>query len=142
MCGQVKMRITKAPLFSAACHCDGCQKMSSSAYSLTMMIPSGGFEVEGETDVGALHRPQIQHHHCTLCKNWLFTTGELLGGNVNFRPTMLEDAKWVRPYLETWTLEKLPGVSTGATLSFDRFPPAESLGDLIRAHAREGARPA
>lgn len=142
LCGQVKMRISAPPLFSAACHCDGCQKLSSGAYSLTMMLPPDGFEVlSGDTEIGALHRAEIQHHYCTHCKSWLFTTGALLGGNVNFRPTMLEDASWVRPYVETWTAAKLPGVSTGAKLSFEKFPTQDKLGEIIRGHAREGARP-
>jgi hypothetical protein len=142
LCGQVRMRVTKPPLVAAACHCDGCQKLASSAYSLTLMLPADGFEVlAGDTEIGALHRAEIQHHFCTRCKSWLFTTGPLLGGGVNFRPTMLDDARWVRPYIETWTLAKLPGVSTGAKVSFDKFPPPENFGLILAAYAREGARP-
>ena len=55
-CGRVKLRISKAPLLSMACHCTGCQKMSSSAYSLSAAIPADGFEVtEGEPVIGGLH---------------------------------------------------------------------------------------
>lgn len=142
LCGQVQMRITKAPIFSAACHCRGCQKLSSGAYSLTIMLPPDGFEVlAGETEIGGLHRAEIQHHYCTHCKSWIYTTGPLLGGNVNFRPTMLEDASWVTPYLETWALTKLPGVETGAKHSFPEFPPPDQYGALMEGYACEGARP-
>jgi hypothetical protein len=76
LCGQVKMRITKAPIVSAACHCDGCQKLSSSAYSLTLMLPGDGFEMlSGATEIGGMHRAEIQHHFCTHCKNWIYTSG-------------------------------------------------------------------
>ena len=44
-CGRVRVRITHRPLLTMACHCTGCQKMSASAYSLSMAIPVDGFEV-------------------------------------------------------------------------------------------------
>ena len=57
-CGRVRLRIAKAPLLTMACHCTGCQRMSSSAFSLTAAIPSDGFEVtQGETVMGGLHGP-------------------------------------------------------------------------------------
>lgn len=143
LCGQVKMRVSKPPLVSAACHCDGCQKLTGGAYSLTMILSPDAFEkLEGETEIGALHRPDVQHHYCAHCKSWLYTMGERLGPNVNFRPSMLDDASWVRPYIETWASAKLPGVETGAVMSFDQFPPPEQFGQIVRAHLREGARPA
>ncbi|HEY5819855.1 MAG TPA: GFA family protein [Mesorhizobium sp.] len=30
---------------TAACHCTGCQKMASSAFLLTAMLPADGFEM-------------------------------------------------------------------------------------------------
>jgi hypothetical protein len=142
LCGRVKMRVSAPPMVAMACHCRGCQKLTSSAYSLTLMIPPGGFEVvEGEPVLGALHRDESQHHYCPHCKSWLFTTAPVLQGMTNFRPTMLEDASWVVPYVESYVTEKLPGAETGAKHSFDQFPPMERYADLMEGYAREGARP-
>jgi hypothetical protein len=142
LCGQVKMRVSAPPVVAMACHCKGCQKLTSGPYSLTLMLPGDGFAVlEGETELGALHRDESQHHYCTRCKSWLYTTAPGLRGMVNFRPTMLEDASWVEPYVESYVSEKLPGVVTGAKHSFERFPPPESYGELMAGFAREGARP-
>ena len=142
LCGQVKMRISAPPLVAMACHCRGCQKLTSGPYSLTLMIPPGGFEIaEGAPVLGALHRPESQHHYCPECKSWLFTTAPMLGGATNFRPTMLEDASWVVPYVEAMTAEKLPRVVTGAKHSFEGFPPPEKYEELMAGYAREGARP-
>lgn len=143
LCGQVKMRVTAPPVVAMACHCRGCQKLTSGPYSLTLMIPPGGFEiVEGEPVIGALHRAESQHHYCPHCKSWLFTTAPGLQGMTNFRPTMLEDASWVVPYIESNVTEKLPGVVTGAKHSFEGFPPPECYGELMAGFAHEGARPA
>ena len=142
LCGQVKMRITAPPVVAMACHCTGCQKLTSGPYSLTLILPPGGFDVlEGETELGALHRPVSQHHYCTRCKSWLYTTAPALQGMVNFRPTMLEDASWVVPYVESWITQKLPGVATGAKHSFEGFPPPSEYGRLMQDYAKEGARP-
>lgn len=142
LCGRVKMLISSPPLISMACHCTGCQKLTGGAYSLTLMVPPGGFEVvEGEVVLGALHRAESQHHYCAQCKGWLYTTAPVLQGATNFRPTMLEDASWVAPFVEMMTAEKLPGVVTGARRSYEGWLPPEDYAALLNAYAREGARP-
>ena len=143
LCGQVQMRITAPPVIAGACHCKGCQKLTSGAYSLTLMLPISGLEVQGETQLGALHRPESQHHYCTRCLSWLYTTAPGLEefGVLNFRATMLDDASWVVPYMEAMTAEKLPGVATGAKHSFEGWPPPSEYARLSQAYAQEGARP-
>mgnify|MGYP001204038564 CR=1 FL=1 len=142
LCGRVQMRITAPPMIAMACHCTGCQKLTSGPYSLSLMLPAQGFEVlEGATEIGGLHKPEARHHYCAHCKSWLFTTADMLEGMVNFRPTMLEDASWVAPYVEMMTAEKLPSVVTGAQRSYQGWPPPEDYAALMDAYAREGARP-
>src|SRR5688572_23233640 len=102
-CGRIRMRVTAPPLVASACHCIGCQRMSASAFSLTLTLPAAGFEVVAGTPViGGLHG-EAQHNHCDYCKSWVFT--RLPGGLpfVNLRATMLDDARWFEPYVEVWT---------------------------------------
>ena len=140
-CGQIKMRITQPPMVSMACHCRACQRLTGGAYSLTLLIPIEGFEVtEGEPVVGGLHRAELQHSFCPHCKNWLFTRPQGMPF-VNFRPTMLEDASWVQPYVDTGVADKLPGVVSGAKHAFDDYPPPDRYDDLMEGFAREGAKP-
>jgi hypothetical protein len=141
MCGRVQMRINAPPLISMACHCRGCQKLTGGPYSLSLMLPTASFEIEGETEIGALHRAEQLYVFCAYCKNWLYTGGIAGGQFVNVRPTLLDDASWVVPYVESNVLEKLPGVVSGATMSFDGFPPPDQYGPLMEAYAKEGARP-
>ena len=44
-CGQTRIRVDAPPLLSSACHCTGCQRISASAFALTLAIPSDGFAV-------------------------------------------------------------------------------------------------
>lgn len=137
-CGAVGFAISAPPLLTMACHCIGCQRMSSSAYSLSAAIPSDAFSISrGETVIGGLHGPS-QHHFCAHCMSWLFTRPEGMGWFVNIRPTMLNDTRWFSPFIETFTSEKLPWAETGAAHSYESFPPMEAYEGLVAEYA---ARP-
>ena len=134
-CGQLRFRIDAAPLFTAACHCTGCQRMSASAFSLTVAVPEGGFTVtEGEAVLGGLLDPALQHLFCPSCKSWVYTR-PAGAGFVNVRPTMLDDPRWFVPFIETYTSEKLPWANTPATHRFERFPPPEAYAGLLAEYA-------
>ena len=141
-CGEVRFRVTKPPLLSGACHCTGCQKMSASAYSLTLSLPADGFEIlAGEPVIGGLHGADVHHYHCPRCKSWIFTRAEGFDWFVNLRPTLLDEHRWVEPYVELWTNEKLPWAATGAKRSYETVPQMEEFEALMTAYAAEGTRP-
>lgn len=131
-CGRVRIRMTKAPLLTMACHCLGCQSMSASAFSLSLALPIDGLEViQGETVIGGLHGEPAHHHFCDWCKTWMFTRVEQFG-LVNLRPTMLDEHRDFMPFIETQTTEKLPWAVTPAKHSFERFPAMEDYERLTR----------
>jgi hypothetical protein len=135
-CGRVEIRVTKPPLATAACHCRGCQKMSSSAYSLTAIIPADGFAVTmGEPVIGGLHGADV-HYFCEHCMTWMFTKPEGVDWFVNVRPTLFDDTSWFRPFLETYTSTKLPFAETGAVKSFEKFPDPRQYQGLVKEYAQ------
>jgi hypothetical protein len=142
LCGGVRFRVSAPPLLTMACHCTGCQKLSASAYSLTIAVPSDGFAVtRGELVIGGLHGPHRQLY-CPHCKNWMFTHPHGLDFFVNVRATMLDKHHWYAPFVEVFTSEKLPWAMTSAVHSFATQPDLEGYAPLVEAFAREGARPA
>lgn len=111
--------------------------MSASAYSLSAAIPAEGFAViQGETALGGLHGSS-RHHFCAYCMTWMFTKAEGLDWFVNLRPTMLDDAGWFRPFVETMTSEKLSWAATPAAHSFEKFPAMEDYERLTKAFAAD-----
>jgi hypothetical protein len=135
-CGEVTFEITAPPLMTAACHCTGCQRMSSSAFSLTAMVPAEGFAVvEGRTVVGGLRGPQLQHHFCPSCMSWMFTRIAGLDAFLNVRPTLLDDPSWFSPFIETMTKERLPWAETPARHRFEGFPAMEDFPRLMAEFA-------
>ena len=134
MCGQVKMRISVAPIITMACHCTGCQKLSASAFSLTAMVPADGFEViAGKTQVGALHGDN-PYHYCPNCLNWLYTA-LASAPFVNVRPAMFDVPAWTVPFIESYVSDKLPWAMTPARHSFEKFPEPHQYGPLMAEFA-------
>src|SRR3546814_16148897 len=37
-CGRTRFRVSAPPLLAEACHCTGCQRMTASAYSLSLAV--------------------------------------------------------------------------------------------------------
>lgn len=135
-CDAVRIRLKTAPVMTMACHCTGCQRMSSSAFSLTAMADSASFEVlKGAPVVGGLHRPEAQHFFCPECMTWMFTRPAAIPQLVNIRPTMFDDHAWFVPFVETWTSEKLSWPTTPAVHSYPGFPPPEDFERLGREFA-------
>jgi hypothetical protein len=131
----VRLKVSAKPLLTMACHCTGCQRMSSSAYSLSAAIPSEGFEVtKGEPVIGGLHGAS-KHYFCGYCMTWMFTRPEGIDWFVNLRPTMLDDHAWFAPFIETWTAEKLPWAATSAVHSYEALPAFEEYEGLVAEYA-------
>ena len=113
--------------------------MSSSAYSLSVAVPSEGFSVtQGEPVIGGLHGP-LQHYFCGYCMTWMFTRPPGMDWFVNVRSSLLDQADRLPPFIETCTDEKLPWASTAAERSYKSFPPPESFPELMEAFKRKYA---
>ncbi len=140
LCGGVQMKVSIPPMATMACHCRGCQKLTSGPYSLSALLPAAGFEVtSGKPVLGAL-RTENQHFYCPDCKSWLFTRPAGMDF-VNLRSTLPDDASWAAPIMESMTAEKLPFASTGAEFSFEGFPGPADYPAIMQAFAEYGPRP-
>lgn len=139
-CGRVRLAITKPPLVTGVCHCRGCQRMTASAFSTTLTLPPDALAVTaGQTVVGGMHGGLAngEHHHCDWCKSWVFTRVPPEYGAVNVRATMLDDASWFVPFMETETAEMLPCAKTPAQRSYARFPEPSEFAAIIADFAAQ-----
>ena len=140
-CGQIRVEVAAPPLMTWACHCNGCRRMTGSAYSLTLTIPAEGFRVTaGEPVIGGLHGA-TRHYFCPRCMSWVFTRPEGLDAFVNLRAPMLDDDGWFVPYVETWRREGLPWSRTPAAHSFETDPDDAAFAPLVAEFAERGSRP-
>lgn len=135
-CGQTAFEVHAKPLITTACHCTGCQKMSSSAFSLTALVPVDSFVViRGKPVIGGLHGAS-RHYFCPQCLSWLFTRPAETNAVLGVRSTMLDKVPQQAPFMETWTSEKLPWAVTGAAHSFAKLPDPQAYGMLIARFAQ------
>jgi hypothetical protein len=140
LCGQLRFEIGAPPLVTMACHCRGCQRLTASAYSLSMAIPADGFRLlAGEPVLGGLHGPHRQYY-CPHCLSWTFTRPENLDWFVNVRATLLDDAGWFEPYIEVAAAQALPWAHTPAPHRFDGFPELDAYAQLVEGYARQVGR--
>jgi hypothetical protein len=140
-CGRVTFEVSAPPLLTMACHCRGCQQMTSSAFSLSAAIPAGGFRVTGgEPVIGGLHGPN-RHYFCGYCMSWLFTRPDGLDFFVNVRSPLLDERVYDVPFIETWTSEKLPWATTPARHSYPQYPAPDAYEPLMAEYAAQ-VRPA
>lgn len=135
-CGRITMELTAEPLLTFQCHCDRCQKMMASAFSLTAKVPAEGFRViTGEPVLGGLQTGPA-HYYCPHCKSCLFS--ELPGQEsvVNLRMTLFEGLKSYPPFIEVFLSEKLPWVQPSAPRQYQRAPAPDEMADLIIDYAK------
>jgi len=138
-CGQVRFKVTAKPLITMACHCTGCQRMTSSAFSLSALFAADAFEVtEGEPVIGGLHGEDVRHFFCPYCMSWMFTRPAAIPQFVNVRSVLFDGVEGLEPYAETYVSEKLPWAATPAVVSFDEFPPEGAWGELMQGYAGRG----
>jgi hypothetical protein len=92
------------------CHCTDCQRMTSSAFSMALVLPADAFHlVKGEpktvqrtADSGRVTTRWI----CPECGSWM-SSGPRPGSTVrNVRAGTLDDTSWVRPTVHFWTRSK------------------------------------
>jgi hypothetical protein len=113
-CGAVRYEITEAPQLVYACHCTDCQKITSSAFSMAIVLPTGAFRlIKGEpqavqrtADSGYVATRMI----CSNCGSWVYA-GPRPGSTVrNVRAGTLDDTSWLRPTAHIWARSKQPWV--------------------------------
>ncbi|WP_375404107.1 GFA family protein [uncultured Sphingomonas sp.] len=130
-CREVRFKVDGGPMMTMACHCTGCQRMTASAFSLSSLYPSDALAITaGEPVIGG-SRGATRHYFCPRCMSWLFTRPEGMDDFVNVRSTLLDNARSYRPFMETYTGEKLAWAATGAMRSFDTLPAPDSFPTLL-----------
>lgn len=137
-CGKLRFKVTRPPIIAAACHCRGCQRMTASAFSLSVAIPDEGFAIMAGEPVrgGKQEMEGLNHSFCGFCMSWVFTRfPAVMGDFVNVRSTMLDDPSGTEPFIETCTAEKLDWASTPAEHSYEGFPQMKEFPKLLEAYA-------
>jgi hypothetical protein len=134
-CGAVRFTVTGKPILTFACHCTGCQRMSSSAFSLSSLYTAHNFEhLSGATELGGL-KGGTRHSFCSSCLSWLWTVPDGMDDYVNIRSTLLADPSAHRPFIDCWLTEGIGWASSGACKGYEQVPEPHEFEALAAEYA-------
>ena len=149
-CGEVRYRMTSAPLFVHCCHCRSCQRETGTAFALNALIEAGRVEILAgapETIVTPSASGKGQSIvRCPSCHVAVWSHYAGFGEPVKFiRVGTLDDPDRLSPDVHIYLRSKQPWVripegvpSAEAFYDLKVLWPAESLGRL--KVLREGTR--
>lgn len=119
ICGAIRYAITHEPLDVYACHCTQCQRITSSAFSIGVVVPDDAFRVTGgqarEAPGGTADSGRAKTRFvCPDCGTWLYgkaRPGTTFRGMIRVvRGGTLDDTGGLRPSTHYWTRSKQPWV--------------------------------
>ncbi len=108
-CGGVTYTLLSEPNLIAACHCKECQKLSTSAFSLTAMVDVDTVVFEGEmqewsrvADSGNVSAAKF----CPTCGNRIYHFNPAEPEKIKLKPSNLSDTSLIQPSVHIWVSEK------------------------------------
>jgi hypothetical protein len=112
-CGQVRYRLTEAPLAIYTCHCSDCQTLSTSAFTLTMPVRPEALEIIKGTLRTWIRVPpsgnQLPQHVCPNCGVRIYSE-PAHARSKSLRCGTLDDTSWIEPVAAIWMRSAQPWV--------------------------------
>ena len=113
-CGALRYEVSEVPILTYACHCRDCQRITSSAFSLAIIVPDDAFRLtQGEprlVDRRADSGRMTTRWLCPDCGCWVVggpQPGQQPGSLVRrVRAGTLDDTSWLWPTAHFWTRSK------------------------------------
>ena len=114
-CGKLRYVIAAAPWLVFTCHCTDCQRMTSSAFSMGLVVADRSFRltasepwlVERATDSGSRRARWL----CPECGSWISGTPRPGSAVRTVRAGSLDDTSWLRPTVHLWIRSKQPWIT-------------------------------
>lgn len=109
-CGQLRYRLLAPPLKVLACHCKHCQKLSTSAFSITAVMRVSDVEFEGElaewrrmADSGNKNYAKF----CPGCGNRIYHYNPDTPDTIKLKAASgLDDTRLLKPTAHLWLSQK------------------------------------
>ena len=109
-CGAIRYRVEGDPIFIHACHCKQCQRLTGSAFAITMLVEQTRFTLDrGKPRSGELIAESGRAKRtffCGGCGSYLWSKPGSWPVLIAVRPGSLDDADWFEPQAHIWTASK------------------------------------
>lgn len=108
-CGSITYQLAEAPIKVMACHCRQCQKLSTSAFSITALVKASALTITGElkfwerqADSGNTNGAAF----CPNCGNRIYHYNPADPEHIKLKPSTLQDTRVIQPTMHVWVSEK------------------------------------
>lgn len=108
-CGSVSYQLLAPPQAVMACHCRECQKLSTSAFSITAIVHEQDIRFSGPlshwsrmADSGNINGAAF----CPTCGNRIYHYSPAQPGIIKLKPSNLDDTRVIKPTRHVWVSEK------------------------------------
>ncbi|MGA2951866.1 MAG: GFA family protein [Caulobacteraceae bacterium] len=131
-CGEVRYRLTSAPMFNHCCHCLDCQRQTGSAFVLNALIETDRIEIlKGAPAPTAVPTDSGGPHDIWRCPNCLTAVWSDYGRRPALRFVRigtLDDPSALKPDVHIFTRSKQPWVGLPAdTPAFEVYYDTKAL---------------
>lgn len=145
LCGALRYRLAAgAELCVYCCHCRDCQRLSSSAFAVSMVLPAAAFTLlQGEPARTLRHAESgrvMQSFFCAACGTRLYDRFPALPDIMVLKAGTLDETRALRPVAQFWTSRKQDWVALPADQLLDPRQP-DGFDEVIALYqARRDAR--
>ena len=112
ICGEVKYKLTEAPLFTQACHCKDCKILTGSSYVVNSSVIENTLFIEGEITSSVELRggsgAPCKVYFCAKCGTYMYTDYSSAVGRLNVRTKTLNDSNQFPPQVHIFIKDKDP----------------------------------
>ena len=111
-CGNVTYQVTEQPIATFCCHCLDCQKLSTSSFSVSMVLRRSSFDLL-TGDLTMWDRPAASGNitrcwFCPGCGNRIYHENPDVPDIVRLKPGTLDDTSVLEPIGHVWTCREQP----------------------------------
>lgn len=126
-CGALRYEVRAAPFMIYNCHCTNCQKISGSAFNISVTITEASLaftkgepkKVEWISDAGSTRLGLF----CAACGSRIANGMSPSNGVLSLRGGTLDDTSWLEPVGDIWVKSKQPWVTIPAgRIQMERGP--------------------
>ncbi len=126
LCGQVRYRITEAPLGARICHCRLCQKAEGAPFLAIASFASRSVSIEGHTGSHA-SSGRLMRHFCPDCGTRLFVKPIDAPQRIGVALATLDEPDAIAPEMHIWVSSRvawmrfddgLPEYAEGSPVAF------------------------
>jgi hypothetical protein len=103
LCGQIRYRITAAPVEALYCHCRMCQRAHGAPVIAWVTVPLDAFAVTAGDPAAYRSSAKAARHFCRTCGTPLTWRETVNPRFVDVSIATLDDPDPVEPLLHTWT---------------------------------------